>query len=325
MDPSTTSFIKRDGINWTSVTAFAVFHVGAVVALFFFSWPAFFTALALYWISLSLGIGMGYHRLLTHRSYKTPKWIEYFLAICGTLALEGGPMFWVATHRVHHQFSDKDGDPHTPRDGKWWSHIVWMLVGDATHCNIEQCSRYAPDICKDRFLVWLSKYHYVPLVTLGILLLAFGGLPFFLWGIFFRVTMGLHATWMVNSLTHFWGSRRFTTRDGSRNNWFVALMSFGEGWHNNHHAHPTSARHGLAWYEIDISWWEIRLLQAIGLAKSVHCASLPRSGRLAQSLGKVKNTVDKLNAVTAPDEFPVMPLREASPVRALLDCPIAAP
>jgi len=148
---------------------------------------------------------MGYHRLLTHRSYKTPKWVEYFLAICGTLALEGGPMFWIATHRVHHQFADKDGDPHTPRDGKWWSHIGWMLVGNATHCNIDDCSHYAPDICKDRFLVWLSKYHYLPLVILSILLLAFGGLPFLLWGVFFRVTMGLHATWMVNSLTHFWG------------------------------------------------------------------------------------------------------------------------
>jgi fatty-acid desaturase len=224
---------------------------------------------------LSVGIGMGYHRLLTHRSYKTPKWIKYFLAICGTLALEGGPMFWVATHRIHHQFSDKDGDPHTPRDGKWWSHIVWLLVGDANNINLDQCSRYAPDICKDRFLVRLSKYHYVPSLMLGILLLAFGGLPFLLWGVFFRATIGLHATWMVNSLTHSWGSRRFATRDRSRNNWFVALLTFGEGWHNNHHAYPTSARHGLAWYEIDMSWWTIRFLQIVGLAKSVRVASLP--------------------------------------------------
>jgi len=184
-------------------------------------------------------------------------------------------MFWVATHRIHHRFSDKDGDPHTPRDGKWWSHIGWMLVGNATHCNVDECSRYAPDICKDRFLVWLSKYHYVPLAIVSILLLAVGGLPFLLWGVFFRVTMGLHATWMVNSLTHFWGSRRFATRDGSRNNWLVAFLSFGEGWHNNHHAHPTSARHGLAWYEIDLSWWEIRFLEITGLATAVHRASLP--------------------------------------------------
>ena len=168
MATNTRSFVKREGINPISVTVFTVFHVGAIASSFFFSWPAFFTALVLYWVSLSLGIGMGYHRLLTHRSYKSPKWIEYFLATCGTLALQGGPMFWVAAHRVNHQFSDKDGDPHTPRDGKWWSHIGWMLVGDATHCNIDQCSRYARDICKDRFLVWLSKYNYVPLIVLSI-------------------------------------------------------------------------------------------------------------------------------------------------------------
>jgi stearoyl-CoA desaturase (delta-9 desaturase) len=267
--------VNRDGVNWSSAIAFAVFHIGAIAALFFFTWPAFFVALGLYWVSLSLGIGMGYHRLLTHRSYKVPKVIEYFLAICGTLALEGGPTFWVATHRVHHQYSDKDGDPHTPRDGKWWSHIVWMLVGDATNYDSEVCAKYAPDLTKDRFLVLLSKYHYVPLLLVGIGLYAWGGLPFLLWGLFFRVTMGLHATWLVNSATHLWGERRFATRDDSRNNWFVALLSFGEGWHNNHHAHPTSARHGLAWYELDMTWIGIRCLRALGLAKSVKVAQLP--------------------------------------------------
>lgn len=271
-------FIKREGINWASVIAFTIFHAGAILALFYFTWPAVFVALALYWVSLSLGIGMGYHRLLTHRSYRPPKWIEYILATCGALALEGGPMFWVATHRIHHQFADKSGDPHSPRDGKWWAHIVWMLVGDGTHCNIAECSRYAPDICKDRFLVWLSKYHYVPLIAAGGLLFVFGGLPYVLWGVFFRVTVGLHVTWMVNSLTHFWGTRRFPTRDDSRNNWLVAVLSFGEGWHNNHHADPTSARHGLAWYELDMSWLAIRSLELVGLAKSVHIASLkPRA------------------------------------------------
>jgi len=266
--------VERDGINWVAVTAFALFHLGAVVALFFFSWPAFFTAVALYWVSLSLGIGMGYHRLLTHRSYTPPKWIEYFLAICGTLALEGGPLSWVTTHRIHHRFSDKEGDPHTPRDGKWWSHIIWMMVGDATNCTHEECSKYSPDLLRDPFLVWLSKYFWVPLAILSVLLLALGGWPFLLWGVFFRVTVGLHATWMVNSLTHFWGSRRFDTADSSRNNLLVALLTFGEGWHNNHHAHPTSARHGLAWHELDMSWIGIRLLQMVGLAKSVRSARL---------------------------------------------------
>ncbi len=270
----TAPFLSREGINWVTVTAFGIFHIGAVVALFFFSWPAFFVAVGLYWLSLSLGIGIGYHRLLTHRSFQSPKWIEYLLATCGTLALEGGPISWVTTHRMHHRLADKPGDPHTPREGKWWSHITWMLVGDATHNHTGACSQYAPDLCKDRFLVWISKYNYIPLLILSALLLAFGGLPFLLWGLFLRVTVGLHVTWMVNSLTHFWGTRRFATRDDSRNNWFVALLSFGEGWHNNHHAQPGSARHGLAWYEIDISWMTIRFLQTLGLAKSVRVFGL---------------------------------------------------
>jgi stearoyl-CoA desaturase (delta-9 desaturase) len=226
---------------------------------------------------------MGYHRLLTHRSYTVPKPVEYFLAVCGSLALEGGPVFWVSTHRIHHQFSDREGDPHTPRDGKWWSHITWMLVGNATQCSLADCQRYSPDLMKDPFLVWLSKNNVVPSLIVGAMLFAFGGLPFLLWGLFFRITIGLHATWLVNSFTHFWGSRRYQTRDDSRNNWFVALVSFGEGWHNNHHAHPTSARHGLAWYELDMSWMMIWFLKAIRVAKAVRVAPFPaRTPKLGQ-------------------------------------------
>jgi stearoyl-CoA desaturase (delta-9 desaturase) len=271
--------VRRDGVNWITVIAFGAFHIGAVAALFFFRWPAFFSAIGLYWLSLSLGIGMGYHRLLTHRGYKVPRYVEYFLALCGTLALEGGPIAWVATHRVHHQFSDHDGDPHTPRDGRWWAHILWMLVGDPSNADTPTCARYAPDLMKDPFYRWLNRFHWVPLTAVGLLLLAIGGIPFVLWGIFLRVTVGQHVTWMVNSITHIWGSRRFATRDDSRNNWFVALLSFGEGWHNNHHAHPTSARHGLAWYELDITYLTIRLCQLLGLAKSVKAARLATASR----------------------------------------------
>jgi fatty-acid desaturase len=266
--------IARQGVNWTTAIAFAAFHAGAVTALFFFSWPAFLTALALYWVSLSLGIGMGYHRLLTHRSYKTPKAIEYLLTLCGTLALEGGPIFWVAAHRIHHQFSDRAGDPHTPQEGKWWAHILWMLKRLPNHRELAASNRYARDLVQDRFQVWASKYHYVPQIVAGVLLWAFGGIPFLLWGVFFRVTVGLHATWLVNSATHLWGSRRFATRDHSKNNLWVALVTFGEGWHNNHHAHPASARHGLAWYEVDATWLTIRVFQVLGLVKSVQRADL---------------------------------------------------
>jgi len=272
-------FLNREGINWTSAIAFTIFHIGAVAAFFFFSWQAFFVALGLYWMVLSLGIGMGYHRLLTHRSFRVPRAVEYFFTLCGTMALEGGPISWVATHRIHHRFSDKFGDPHTPRDGKWWAHLIWMLVGESTHCGSEECARYAPDLMKDKFHVWITRFHYVPLLLLAVALYAWGGLPFVLWGIFLRVTLGLHATWLINSATHLWGGRRFETRDDSRNNTVVALVTFGEGWHNNHHAHPTSARHGLAWYELDITWIGIWALRTLGIAKAVHVAAIPEANK----------------------------------------------
>jgi stearoyl-CoA desaturase (delta-9 desaturase) len=217
---------------------------------------------------------MGYHRLLTHRGYKTPRWVEYFLTVCATLALEGGPIFWVATHRIHHQYSDHDGDPHSPIDGKWWAHMGWILMGKSMHHDTTTLARYVPDLAKDKFHVWITKYHYVPMIVLGLILLAIGGLPLLLWGIFLRTVVGLHATWLVNSATHSWGSRRFVTRDLSTNSWWVAVLTFGEGWHNNHHAHPVSARHGLRWYEVDMNWYGIWALQKLGLAHQVYRVKL---------------------------------------------------
>jgi fatty-acid desaturase len=258
------------GINWVTAIFMLLFHVGAVAALFFFSWEPFLLAIFLYWVGGSLGIGIGYHRLLTHRGYKTPKWVEYFLTTCAVLALEGGPIFWVATHRIHHQYSDNEGDPHSPRDGKWWAHVGWILVGKSMHHDTKTLSRYVPDLAKDKFHVWITKYHYVPMIVLGLALLAIGGIPYLLWGVCFRTVLGLHATWLVNSATHIWGSRRFQTRDDSTNSWWVALFSFGEGWHNNHHAHPVSSRHGLTWYEIDLNWYGIWLLSKLGLARDVY-------------------------------------------------------
>ena len=258
------------GINWVTAIFMLLFHVGAVAALFFFSWEPFLLAIFLYWVGGSLGIGIGYHRLLTHRGYKTPKWVEYFLTTCAVLALEGGPIFWVATHRIHHQYSDKEGDPHSPRDGKWWAHVGWILVGKSMHHDTKTLSRYVPDLAKDKFHVWITKYHYVPMIVLGLALLAIGGIPYLLWGVCFRTVLGLHATWLVNSATHIWGSRRFQTRDDSTNSWWVALFSFGEGWHNNHHAHPVSSRHGLTWYEVDLNWYGIWLLSKLGLARDVY-------------------------------------------------------
>ena len=266
-------------IRWGTGTFLVVSHVAAVAALFFWSWTALVCAVVLYWIAGSLGIGMGFHRLLTHRGYHVPRFVEYFLVTCGTLALEGGPIQWVTTHRIHHAHTDKQGDPHTPRDGGWWAHVGWILRGTAQDHNQATLERYAPDLIKHRYYVWLDNYYYVPQLILLIALLALGGWGVMLWGIFLRVTVGLHATWLVNSATHLWGRRRFVTQEDSRNSWWVALLTFGEGWHNNHHAFPTSARHGLRWYEIDVNWWGIKALQLLGLARAIKRVRFNRNMR----------------------------------------------
>lgn len=279
---------QQGRINWITSIAMGLFHVGAIAALFFWSWKNFAAFAIMYFVSINIGIGMAYHRLLTHRGYRTPKWVEYFVTACGCLALEGGPIFWVATHRVHHQNSDQAGDPHTPHDGTWWAHAGWILSGRALHSETALLGRYVPDLTRDKVHVWLSKYHYLPLVVTGLLQVIIGALltpahpvvgavGMVLWGTFLRTTLGLHATWLVNSATHLWGKRRFETKDDSRNNWWVALITGGEGWHNNHHAHPVSARHGLAWYEFDINYYGIWLLSKIGLAEKVQVAKFDRN------------------------------------------------
>ncbi len=274
--------VSRSRLNFVTIVALVVFHLGALAALFLFTWQALFLALALLWISGGWGIGMGYHRLLTHRGYETPRWLEYFLTICGALALQGGPLFWVATHRLHHHNSDKSGDPHSPRDGWWWSHAGWLVRGDPMRDTA--LARYVPDLQRDAFHRWLDHWHFVPMLVLGAALAVWGALhggvfqaaSLVAWGIFLRTTVELHGTWLVNSAAHTWGRRRFSTPDDSTNNWWVALLTFGEGWHNNHHADPRSVRHGLAWYELDINWLCIRALGQVGLARKLCLGSTAR-------------------------------------------------
>jgi stearoyl-CoA desaturase (delta-9 desaturase) len=267
-------------INLTIAVSLGLFHVFAIVALFMFSWKALVFGLVMWWVAESLGIGMGFHRLLTHRGYKTPKWMEYCLTVCGTLALQGGPMGWVATHRLHHQNSDKEGDPHSPRDGGFWAHMGWIITGESLHNKTTELLPYVPDLRKDKFMIWISKWHWIPLVILAVAVLVVGGWRYVMWGIFLRTVVGLHATYLVNSATHMWGSRRFLTGDASTNNFWVAMLSFGEGWHNNHHAHPQSARHGFAWYEFDLNWYGIYALRTLGLAWDV---KLPSAHKRAAS------------------------------------------
>ena len=264
---------KIKASNWITIFFMAAFHVGAILALFFFSWQGIALGAFLWWLTGGVGIGMGYHRLLTHHSYKTPKWLEYVLTIFATMALEGGPIFWVATHRLHHRLSDKPGDPHSPRDGAWWSHMGWILGGNSMHQSTSALAAQVPDLANNKFHVWISKWHWIPLTVSGLLILAIFGWPVTLWAVFFRVTLNLHCTWLVNSAAHMFGSQRFDTGDDSRNSFWVALLSWGEGWHNNHHAHAQSARHGLRWWQIDINWYCIKTLHMLGLAWDI---KLPR-------------------------------------------------
>ncbi len=277
---------QQGRINWITTVVMGLFHVVAFLAVLpvFFSWKNVAAFFVMYFFAINIGIGVAYHRLLTHRGFRTPKWVEYFVTACGTMALEGGPIFWVATHRVHHQNSDQEGDPHTPVDGTFWSHAGWILSGRAMHSETALLGRYAPDLTRDKGHVWLSKYHWVLLTLTGFGQMALGAVlaspghrlvgaaGMLIWGTFLRVCVGLHSTWFVNSATHLYGARRFDTRDESRNNWWVAILTGGEGWHNNHHAHPVSARHGLAWYEFDINYYCIWLLSKAGLARKVQIA-----------------------------------------------------
>ena len=265
---------RPERINWNTVFFVAVFHLLAVVSLFYFSWQNLAVCLIVKWIAGSWGIGLGYHRLLTHRGFKATRWLERFLAVCGTLALQSGPIAWVTTHRIHHAFTETDRDPHSPRVGTYWAHMGWIFRGTAQNQPETAVQRYSPDLARDPFLRALDKYYYVTPIVAGVILFAIGGLPMVLWGIFTRTVLAWHSTWLVNSATHLWGKRRFETRDDSRNNRLIAAITFGEGWHNNHHAYPRSARHGLAWHEIDPNWIQSWMLDKLGLVTDVYAFDL---------------------------------------------------
>ncbi len=263
------------GVNWVNFGWMALMHTGAVAAFWFFSWPALVVALVLHWVSACLGVTVGYHRLLTHGSFVVPRFLKYFFSVCGMLAAEGSPLFWVATHRKHHVRSDKDGDPHSPRDGFWWSHFLWFEPKMTAEELDALYKRWAPDLYKDPVHRFFDKFFGLFSIVLGVVLYVVGevffrqGLSFLLWGLCLRTVVCYHSTWFVNSATHVWGYRNYQTDDNSRNLWWVAVLTYGEGWHNNHHAFQRLARHGHRWWEVDPSYWVIWALKKLGIAKKV--------------------------------------------------------
>lgn len=264
-------------LNWRVVAALAGVHLVALLAFVpaLFSWSGLAMFALFAWVSGGLGVTLCYHRLLTHRSFKTPKWLEYFLTGCAALAWQGGPIEWVGMHRLHHKHSDEPADPHSPRHGFTWSHILWMLHGELDGLSARDAAK---DLQRDRVTRWIDRFFWVPQLVLAAALMGGGwllagpmlGLSWVVWGVAVRTVVVFHSTWFVNSATHTWGYQNYKdTGDDSTNLWWVALLSMGEGWHNNHHRHPRSAAHGLRWFELDPTFWTIRALSWVGLARDI--------------------------------------------------------
>jgi fatty-acid desaturase len=259
-------------LDWKSTTAIGLLHLGCIAAPFTFSWSSVAVAAFLWWACGGLGVCLCYHRLLTHRSFKTPKPVEYALAIIGTANWQGGPIKWVGEHRLHHKHSDGDLDPHSPKHGFNWAHVFWCLMKPREGHDPRNAAK---DLQRDPIMAMIDRYHFVPqLVLAGVLygageLLVGNGLGWLVWGVCVRTVFTFHATWFVNSAGHTWGYRNYTTTDDSRNNWWVSILAFGEGWHNNHHAAQRSAAHGHRWYEIDLTYLTIRAMGLLGLATNI--------------------------------------------------------
>ena len=259
----------------------------AIICLWQFGWMGwpFLAMLVGGWLLTGMGITVGFHRLLTHNSFATYRPIRAFWAMVGALAIEGSPLVWCAVHRRHHEKSDHEGDPHSPllHDGSFLgmlrglvhAHFGWLFTKHSASPNLQ---RYVPDLINDRLLISMDRAYYIwILLSLAIPTLLgaaitqswFGAAMGFLWGGAVRIFVTHHVTWSVNSICHVFGKRHFHTTDNSRNNAVFGILALGEGWHNNHHAFPTSARHGLLWWQFDLSWLVIRAMEKIGLAWDV--------------------------------------------------------
>ncbi len=295
MPPANSPAMWRRGINWPIAGWIGLVHVIALFAPFYFSWQAFVAFVVLSLATGSLGVCMGYHRLLTHGSFKTFKPVRWLLAFLGGLSGEGSAISWVANHRKHHAYSDKEGDPHSPRDGKWWSHMFWFIPQLGNEWHKELLDRYAPDLMKDRVMVWLHWMFLPSHIACGAVLFAIGyygtaiglggawyGWSMVVWGLGVRMVYVFHVTWFVNSATHLWGYRNYETSDDSKNLWWVGLLAFGEGWHNNHHAYQRVAAQGHKWWEVDMTYWAIVAMEKVGLVWDVvRVKDIPRGAKPA--------------------------------------------
>lgn len=286
--PQTT--VRPVSIRWRYAIFIPLVHAFACLAIlpWFFSWTGVTLSIVGLYIFSTLGINIGYHRLLTHRGMKAPKWFEHTLALLGVCTMQDTPACWVAMHRIHHQHSDHQPDPHSPLVNFMWGHFGWLMVENRDFTNVGDYQRYTRDLLKDPFYMKLERNGNAFKIYLAVAMLypiigfIAGWLmqgetwPAFqfaasvtVWGVFVRTVLNWHITWSVNSVTHIWGYRNYETNDNSRNNWLIGLIANGEGWHNNHHADQRAAAHGHKWWEVDISWLTILAFEKAGLVSDV--------------------------------------------------------
>lgn len=241
---------------------FYLMHVAAVLSLFLVSptTEAIVVGLVLYVLRM-FAITAGYHRYLSHRSFKTSRWFQFVLSFIGCMAVQKGPLWWAKTHRLHHIHSDTENDPHSPIAHSWfYAHIGWISSGDT-----EEMVETPKDLVRFWELKWLDRFHAAPGILLAVLCWWFWGLPGLAWGFIVSTVVLYHATFTVNSVCHLWGDRPYDTKDHSRNNLLMAILTMGEGWHNNHHHRPGCARQGRKWWEIDLTYYILRMLALIGV------------------------------------------------------------
>lgn len=277
-------------IKWRYASPIMIVHLVALLAFlpYYFSWTGVCLAVVGCYVFGGIGMNVGYHRLLTHRSFSCPRWLERGLGVLGACCMEESPTIWVAWHRQHHHFSDKEHDPHSPLSSFFWGHIGWLVIKNGDGALGPLKARYAPDLVKDPFFAWLEASDNWIKVGLAVWALFFAagflavtiaggptadavqfGASLFIWGGPVRTVLVWHITWSVNSVAHLWGYRNYDTPDNSRNNILVGILAGGEGWHNNHHAAPSSACHGHKWWEFDLAWLTIRGFVRLGLATNV--------------------------------------------------------
>ncbi len=257
-------------LHWPTVILLGSFHLLALLAPWFFSWSALGVTLLLHWLFGGIGICLGYHRLFSHQSFQVPRWLAYTIATLGALALQGGPIFWVGGHRQHHAHSEDELlDPYSARRGFWWSHMMWMIYPQPEFFTAQTYTRYARDVARDPYYRWLDRNFLFLQIPLALVLYGLGGWSWVVYGVFVRAVLVWHCTWLVNSAAHLWGYRTVDSPDHACNNWWVALLTYGEGWHNHHHAYPRAATTSWHWWEVDMTWWTIWTLKTMGLAKNV--------------------------------------------------------